>query len=310
MIVPDPPVLAAAEGERTVPGMTAIESPTGRTGRLPAQYPLTSYFVVAFAFSWIIEAPLALSTLGVLPPIPVPVAAIAIVAATFGPMVAAFVVTALVDGGPGVAILLRRFVRWRVGVRWYLAVLFGIPMVIIVGTLLVPGAWASFDPAALAALAGYPLAFLMTVLLGGPLGEEPGWRGFALPRLQKRHGPLRGSLILGVLWAAWHLPLFWSGLWTPATPANIAMFTVMIVALTIIMTWVFNHAAGSLLLMILMHASFNTFANRVAAPLFPAPVFTDYGLLPVLIGFGITALVLVAATRGRLGYGAASAATD
>ena len=126
-------------------------------------------------------------------------------------------------------------------------------------------------------------------------------RGFALPRLQERHGPLRGSLILGVLWAAWHLPLFWSGVWTPPTDANIAMFTVMIMALTIIMTWVFNNAAGSLLIMILMHASFNTFANRVAAPLFPAPIFTDYGLLPVLIGFGITAVVLIAVTRGRLG---------
>lgn len=288
--------------------MAAVDSTAGGPGavsrRLPVRYPLTSYFVVAFAFSWVIEVPLALATLGVIPSIPVAVVAIAIVVATFGPLIAAFLVTALIEGGPGVVALLRRFVRWRVGVRWYLAVLVGIPLVIIIGTLLVPGAGESFDPSALAALVGYPMAFLMTVLLGGPLGEEPGWRGFALPRLQERHGPLRGSLILGVLWAAWHLPLFWSGVWTPPTVANIAMFTVMIMALTIIMTWVFNNAAGSLLIMILMHASFNTFANRVAAPLFPAPIFTDYGLLPVLIGFGLTAVVLIAVTRGRLGYAA------
>jgi len=66
---------------------------------------------------------------------------------------------------------------------------------------------------------------------------------------------------------------------------------------------VFNHAAGSVLIAILMHASFNTFANKVAAPLFPAPIFDDYGLLPVLIGFAGAAIVLIVVTRGRLGYG-------
>jgi hypothetical protein len=76
----------------------------------------------------------------------------------------------------------------------------------------------------------------------------------------------------------------------------------MITALTVIMTWVSNHAGGSLLLLMLMHASFNTFANRVGAPLFPAPIFDEYGLLPVLLGFTATAIVLIIATRGRLGY--------
>ncbi len=80
------------------------------------------------------------------------------------------------------------------------------------------------------------------------------------------------------------------------------MFILMITALTIIMTWVFNNAKGSLLITMLMHASFNTFANRIEAPLFPAPILNEYALLPVLIGFGATALVLIAVTRGRLGY--------
>jgi membrane protease YdiL (CAAX protease family) len=148
----------------------------------------------------------------------------------------------------------------------------------------------------------YPLAFATTFLLGGPLGEEPGWRGFALPRLQRRNGPLLGSVILGVLWALWHLPLFWTGVWNPPTIPNILMFIVMITALTIIMTWVFNHANGSLLITMLMHASFNTFANKMVAPMFPAPIFNEFGLLPELIGFTATALVLIAVTRGRLGY--------
>lgn len=266
------------------------------------RHPLTAYVLIAFAFSWIIEAPVALAAQGIIPvELPAPAVAIAVIVATFGPTVGAFAVTAAIEGRRGVLRMLRRYVQWRAGIGWYLFVLVGIPAIIILATLVVPGAVASYQPILGSLLAAYPMAFLLTVFLGGPLGEEPGWRGFALPRLQDRFGPLRGSLLLGVVWAAWHLPLFWSGVWTPPTVANVVMFTVMIVALTVIMTWVYNHTAGSLLIMILMHASFNTFANRVAAPLFPAPILDEYGLLPVLIGFTVTALVLIAVTRGRLG---------
>ncbi|MCD2441869.1 CPBP family glutamic-type intramembrane protease [Agromyces sp. SYSU K20354] len=268
-----------------------------------AKHPLTSFFVIAYAVSWLIEVPIVLSATGVLPfTLPRPVITIGIVAATFGPTVSALIMTGLTEGKVGIGRLLRRYVQWRAGLRWYLFVLLGIPAIVILGAIVVPGALASFQPLIVPLLVGYPLAFATTFLLGGPLGEEPGWRGFALPRLQGRNGPLVGSLILGVLWAFWHLPLFWSGVWTPPTAPNIVMFVVMITALTIIMTWVFNHVNGSLLIMMLTHASFNTFANKVEAPLFPAPILNEYGLLPVLIGFTVTAIVLIIATRGRLGY--------
>ena len=280
-------------------GQSARTAPKG----LLARHPLTSYFVIAFLFSWLIEVPIALSVQGILPfTIPKGAVAIAIVAATFGPTVGAFVMTAVTEGRAGVVHLLRRYVLWRVGIQWYLFVLIGIPIIVVLGTIVVPGAIASFDPILGTLLIAYPLAFVITFFLGGPLGEEPGWRGFALPRLQAGTGPLLGSVFLGVMWALWHFPLFWSGVWTPPTIANMVMFILMITALTIIMTWVFNHAKGSILITMLMHASFNTFANKVAAPLFPAPLFDDYGLLPVLIGFAGTAIVLIIVTRGRLGY--------
>jgi uncharacterized protein len=287
-----------------------MAAPTRQAGLAPsvgrgplARHPLVAFFVIAYAFSWLIEVPVALAAQGLLPlALPTPVIAVAIVAATFGPTVAALVMTAVTEGGSGVVRLLRRYIQWRAGLLWYLFVLLGIPIIIVVGTIVVPGAWDSFQPIVGTLLIAYPWAFVLTFFLGGPLGEEPGWRGFALPRMQRRSGPLRASLILGLLWAAWHFPLFWSGVWTPPTLANVVMFTVMITALTVIMTWVFNHTGGSLLIMMLMHASFNTFANRVAAPLFPAPIFEDYGLLPVLIGFVLTAIVVIAVTRGRLGY--------
>jgi membrane protease YdiL (CAAX protease family) len=151
-------------------------------------------------------------------------------------------------------------------------------------------------------LLAYPLAFVTTFLLGGSLGEEPGWRGFALPRLQNQYGPLLGSTILGVLWAFWHFPLFWSNIWTPRTFANMWMFVVMIILLTIVMSFVFNNAKGSLLITMLLHASMNTFADKIIAPMFPAPVLDEYALLPELIGFGVLAVKVIFATRGRLGF--------
>ncbi|WP_022883612.1 CPBP family intramembrane glutamic endopeptidase [Glaciibacter superstes] len=287
--------------------MTSVDD----TKRLPSvtsrgpltRHPLISFFVIAFALAWLIEVPLALSANGILPfTLPEPAIAITIAIATFAPTASAFIVTGLTEGKAGVVGLLRRYVRWRAGIQWYLFVFLGIPAIVLMGAIVVPGAIASFHPVIAPLLAAYPLAFLMTFLLGGPLGEEPGWRGFALPRLQEATGPLVGSVILGVLWALWHFPLFWSGVWTPPTLPNMVMFIVMITALTIIMTWVFNHVNGSVLITMLMHATFNTFANKVVAPLFPAPILNEYGLLPVTIGFTVTALVLIVVTRGRLGY--------
>lgn len=271
-----------------------------------ARHPLIFFFVMAFGFAWLLELPVVLSETGtgVLPYTLPPLAITFLIAgATFaGPTVAAFIMTGATEGRAGIRRLLRRYVQWRVGIQWYLFVLLAIPAIELLGAIVVPGALASYQPLTLTMVLAYPLAFALTFLLGGPLGEEPGWRGFALPRLQRRYGPLLGSVILGVLWACWHLPLFWTGVWTPPTIPNIFMYIVMITALTIIMTWVFNHANGSLLITMLMHASFNTFANKMVAPMFPAPIFNEFGLLPELIGFTATALVLIVVTRGRLGY--------
>jgi membrane protease YdiL (CAAX protease family) len=288
-------------------GANAAQHPGGASGEgLLTRHPLVFFFLIAYAGSWLLEVPIALSETGtgLLPfTIPRPLLALAIAAATFlGPTLSAFIMTYMTEGRIGIRRLLRRYVLWRVAFRWYLFILLGIPAIELLGAIFVPGALGSFQGLTLSLVLTYPVAFVSTFILGGPLGEEPGWRGFALPRLQPLHGPLVGSVILGILWALWHLPLFWSGVWTPPTIPNIVMFILMITALTIIMTWVFNNAKGSLLITMLMHASFNTFANKIVAPLFPAPILSEYGLLPELVGFGVVALVLIVVTRGRLGY--------
>jgi uncharacterized protein len=264
------------------------------------------FFLIAFAGAWLLELPVVLSRtgIGLLPYTLPPVMVILMIAgATFtGPTLSAFVMARVTEGREGPKRLLRRYVLWRVKLRWYLFVLLVIPASEVLGAIVLPGVLASYHPVTLGMVLGYPLAFVSTFVLGGPLGEEPGWRGFALPRLQAAYGPLAGSLFLGVLWASWHLPLFWSGVWTPPTAANVVMFFVMTTALTVVISWVFNNAKGSLLITMLMHASFNTFANKIVAPLFPAPLLNDYALLPVLVGFVAVAFIVVAATRGRLSF--------
>src|SRR5206468_8184082 len=161
------------------------------------------------------------------------------------------------------------------------------PAIMVLSVIFLPGALASFQ--GLAALAPLPslVLFVYVFFLGGPLGEELGWRGFALPRLQRRYGPLVGSLILGPIWAFWHLPVFWIPAWNyPPTILNIVMFVIAAIAFTIVMTWVFNSTKGSLFIAVLVHTSFDMVLATLNR-LFPVPIVNDYGSnVPVLIGLG------------------------
>ena len=270
-----------------------------------ARHPLTFYFLLAYAGTWIVTVPFALSATGVgFLPFGIPNGSVIFVSAAWvflGPTLAAFIMTGATEGRAGIRRLLHRYALWRVGLRWYLFVLIGIPVILVLSVIVLPGALASFQ--GLAPLDPLPLLgiFVYIFFLGGPLSEEPGWRGFALPRLQSLHGPLVGSLILGIFWGLWHLPLFWTP-WNTLTTFNVVVFVLATICLSIIYTWVFNHTKGSLLIVILLHASFNMTAAGIVAPLFPAPIVLDYGLLPILVGFGAAALLVVTLTRGRLGY--------
>ena len=94
-----------------------------------------------------------------------------------------------------------------------------------------------------------------STLLGGPLPEEPGWRGFALPRLQERHGPVRATLILAPLWAGWHLPLFQIKGWSSANPWQ---FLLILTGVAFLLTAAANLSKFNVIIAIVLHAFFNT----------------------------------------------------
>ena len=284
----------------------ATTRPPATRGGLLARRPLTSFFVLSYALSWLGWSPWYLSEAGV-GLLPYGGESFStyfnIAALMLGPTLSAFVVTGATEGREGVRRLLRRIVLWRVGFRWYLFVMLGTPAIVVLSTLAMPGALASFQAEAVPkVLFLYVVAGLFFLFAGGPFFEEIGWRGFALPRLQALYGPLVGSFVLGVLWGLWHLPLFLIPSWdTPhGSVLEVALFVVLALALTVVLTWVFNNTKGSVLLAILAHGSLNISAVAMY-DLFPAPSVTE-GITNVVVGFGVAAVVVVVLTRGRLGY--------
>lgn len=271
--------------------------------RALTRYPLIAFFTLAYAGSWIVWLPLVLAGNRLLPPslaIPPGLGFLLTVLAPFaGPTLAALVVTAAIGGTAGVRALLSRYVRWRFGWPWYLVALAGPPLLLLLSVAAVYGGEAlpPLGEQGMQIGAAYLITLTVNLLIGSILGEEPGWRGFALPRLQQRYGPLVGSLVLGLLWSLWHLPLI-------LTPGNttwtgsLALFVALGIALAIAHTWLSNATRASLLAVMLLHAAINT-STRLILPNVPGLSREDGNLLLVLV-YGAVALLLVALTKGRL----------
>jgi uncharacterized protein len=280
-------MMQAAEVNSTTPAESGFV-------QLLRRYPLTSYFVMAYAISWFYVIVFQIVW-------PLPDTIVTDVPVLFGPVVAGFVMTALVAGRPGVRQLLHRLVLWRVGRRWYLLAVVGMPALYLLGLALVPGAFSSVS-LPLDTLLLLPVFFLVLLVTGGPLLEEPGWRGFALPRLQQRWGPLVGTLILGALWAGWHAPQYFTPTFAATNGglslSGAAIFLIGAVSFSLIITWAFNHTQASLVIAILIHQCIN-YSQALTTAILPGAKNNEVG--PVAV-FALAALVIVLATRGRLGY--------
>jgi membrane protease YdiL (CAAX protease family) len=267
------------------------------------KHPLFYFFLIAYVFSWVFLMPSVLAAWGIFKGDFLVTFSIH----TFGPAFAAVFMTYMIEGKEGLQRLRERIRQVQAGWQWYLFILVGIPALIILGIIIQPGALASFKSLELALLVSYPINFILVWFGGGPLGEEIGWRGFALPRMQPRYGPLWGTLLLGVLWTFWHLPEFLmptqgGGPGTGITTfvRNFSLFFFMILAISIIFTWIFNHTRQSVFIAITAHASIDT-PQLVFVPLFLAIDYSQL-LLAGFIGFGAAALLILVLTRARLGY--------
>ena len=173
---------------------------------------------------------------------------------TFAPALMALAVTARDEGRRGVRVLLRRMIQWQVGWRWYLFAVAYMPAVKLSVALiyrLMTGAWPRFGTDSW-------YIIVPAIMTSTPVqaGEEIGWRGYALPRLAGRFGFARASLLLGLIWACWHLPLFF----VPGADKygqSFPVWTLQVVALSVAITWLYAGAGGSLLLTMLMHSAVN-----------------------------------------------------
>jgi CAAX protease family protein len=210
-----------------------------RTASWIRQHRLTTFFLLAYAVAW---APWPFAAAGLLPP--------EIPFFPGGPLVAALVVIGIADGRPGYRRLGSRLLRWRVGWIWY-AVALGFPVLLVVVTGYV-NSWLGAAAPDFSRIAWTDVALLLMFRLvdvtDGAAGEEPGWRGFAVPHLQARLSPLATAGVLGVLVAGWHVPLVALGmLGVVGLPST--------VAITFLYVWLVNRTQGSLLMPLLFHAS-------------------------------------------------------
>ena len=259
------------------------------------RHPLLSFFTLAIVISWLIALPSLFFGMPFKPFQNL---------GAYGPFLAAIAVSAAL-GSDELKSLLNRMRNFRFGVGWYLIAIFGNLFLY----LLIAGL--SGAPLGQSLGQKWTLIFtlylpaLFTSYLMSPIGEETGWTGFAIPHLQKRFSPWLSAIILGVVWAVWHLP----GFFVPSemgafTLVSFLFFVLISIFVRIIWTWITNHAGGSGIAAILLHASSNAVSLVLIPNLLPTPTpnqMATSGLL--LLGFLFFFVVLILSfTCGRLSY--------
>lgn len=270
---------------------------------MPKKYALVLFFLLAYLFTWSNWLPRALNSRGLTS---VQVPEILSLLAGYGPALAAILAASLTYGRQGLRELFGRLVKWRVGIRWYLVALF-LPALITILAVLINTRWLGgaapdfsavvfpFGPAETPLWQKILILFLVFTLGFDGLGEELGWRGFALPRLLERYTPLAASLLLGALWAVWHFPYaLTEGTFLSEVPLH--WFLLNLLGVSIIYTWIFVNTNGSLLPVLLFHAAGNTISNLLPI-LPPAAVDLRIYYITIVINWAIALVVFFVSLR-------------
>jgi membrane protease YdiL (CAAX protease family) len=220
--------------------------------------------------------------------------------AYLGPVFSAFLVTLIADGRDGLRRWVRRLWHWRVRWHWYAVALLGVPAVLLATGLVFNGG--RIHAPSVLVLAVYVPALLLQMVTTG-LAEEPGWRDFALPRLQHRFGGLGAAAILGPVWALWHMPLYlsdWGG-WPNAHWSEPVVFALFTITFNVVMIQVFNKTGESLPLALLLHVGVNNTISTFFPTMYPSMTAGTL-MIGLTIMSTIAAVVLLVATHGHLGY--------
>jgi len=218
----------------------------------------------------------------------------------YGPFLAAIMVTWKMEGRVGLREWLSRTFKWRINIVWYLLAAFLLPIGIAVfqyGLYLLLGGHADFSNAL--PWWNYPLGLvLVTILFGG--NEEPGWRGFALPKLLTHHSPIVTNFIIAPIWVAWHLPLYFAPGWSGADQP-LEWFLLYALGLSLILTWVYLKSSRSVFPVMLLHAGTNhVFKYFPMEMVVIRSLAYDFNILKTIVYWTI-AIILLITTTGRLG---------
>ena len=243
---------------------------------------LLAFFALTFLVTWACWMAVAAASGGTLSPaggLPL-FGRVLFLLGVFAPALVALVLTARTDGRAGTSVLLNRVLRWQVDVRWYVFAIGYFAVIKLSAAVLhriITGGWPAFGATPLFIMAA-------AIIISTPFqaGEEIGWRGYALPRLAQHLGPGPAGVLLGIIWACWHLPVFFiPGSETSGQPFPVYLLGVT--ALSVAMAWLYLRTDGSLLLTMLMHAAINN--TRDIVPSTPSPANNPFALNASLVAW-------------------------
>jgi membrane protease YdiL (CAAX protease family) len=289
----------------SAPTSTQQPAPHSALGSLVARHPVASFLVMVYTVNTVVALPPVRTHTDILP-LPFGLAPYEALGTIFGVALPAFIVVAAMHGKAGVLDLARRSLRWRVGIRWYLIALLGVP----IGVVLCASAIYGLAPLN-ALVEKWPGVFtvvlpkLLLLFVFFLLAEEIGWMGFLQARLQERHGPLKASVIVTLPFALFHLPVVMVDDGLGLAQLHLALGFVGVLGILqlfgrVVIMWLYNNTNYSVLLVGVFHSSFNSTAST---PGFAGEFIP--GSAGVLIASGVVtvaAVLIVVYTRGCLSY--------
>ncbi|MFC1993357.1 CPBP family intramembrane glutamic endopeptidase [Chloroflexota bacterium] len=264
----------------------------GELSGLIKKHQVVAFFIIVFVISWGLWIPDIIITGGKV--------SLLIYAGGFGPFLSAIFVTLIVEKRPGLHKWFRRTFRFRINVLWYLLGALFLPIGVVLlqfGLYLFFGGQPDFSNSLPWWL--YLINLPIVMLFAGG-NEEPGWRGFALPKLLIKQNPLVASLIIGIIWAVWHIPIFFNSEWSGAG-TSFVWFLANTVGLSLIMTWLYYKSSRSVFPVMLFHQATNIIWNYFPMPDDVLTGVDDFIVLKTIVYWTI-AIVLIIVTKGHLSY--------